>query len=162
MRVFLIRHGKAKPDSPTGLDDDRALRPRGHRQAAYLAGFLAARTDRPGLIVVSGLVRAVQTAEPIAAAVGCPTETDRTLGRFFDPEPPADAVRRHARLPSLAIVGHNEQLSMALSDWTGGAERLGTGEMAVLEIKPAAAKARDTLLTAELCARIRLSESDAL
>lgn len=161
MRVFLIRHGKAKPDSPTGLDDDRALRPRGHRQTSYLAGFLAARPDRPAMVVVSGLVRAVQTAEPILAAVGCPSETDRALGRFFDPDPPADAVRRHARLPSIAIIGHNEQLSLALSDWTGGAERLSTGEMAVLEIERGNAASASALLSAELCARIRLSEEDA-
>lgn len=151
MRLWLIRHGKAERESHTGRDEDRPLRERGRRQAAFLAGYLAARPDRPALIISSGLVRAEETAEPLVGVLDAPHEIDPALGRFFDATVPASLADRHAHLPALALVGHNEQLSLALAEWIPGAERLRTGEMALLELRAAPSPA--------LLERVRLPDA---
>ncbi|MEL7472946.1 MAG: histidine phosphatase family protein [Planctomycetota bacterium] len=154
MLVYLIRHGKAKPDSPTGRDADRPLRKLGRRQAEHLAAWLEAHPTPPTTLVSSGLVRAEQTAQAILETLECTHEHDERLGDFFADDTPERLARRHAHEPALAIVGHNEHLSMSLSNWIGGAERLRTGEMAVLSIDDPDADVLDVTLLE----RVRLDE----
>ena len=67
MRVTLIRHAEAGDDAPR--DESRALTVRGRSDARRLGRALARRGVRFTLIVTSPLVRAVQTAEIVAAAI---------------------------------------------------------------------------------------------
>jgi 2,3-bisphosphoglycerate-dependent phosphoglycerate mutase len=68
-RVLLLRHAEsADPTVFHGAESDVELSARGHRQAAAVAPVLAAR--RPVAVISSAMRRAVQTAEPIAAACG--------------------------------------------------------------------------------------------
>lgn len=67
MRVTLIRHAEAGADAPR--DESRALTVRGRSDARRLGRALARRGVRFTLMVTSPLVRAVQTAEIVAAAV---------------------------------------------------------------------------------------------
>jgi phosphohistidine phosphatase len=67
VRVTLIRHAEAGDDAPR--DESRALTVRGRSDARRLGRALARRGVRFTLIVTSPLVRAVQTAEIVAAAV---------------------------------------------------------------------------------------------
>ena len=78
MRVTLIRHAEAGDDAPR--DESRALTVRGRADARRLGRALARRGVRFTLIVTSPLVRAVQTAEIVAAAdrataAACPRPT---------------------------------------------------------------------------------------
>lgn len=69
MQLILIRHGE--PDLSDGPSDP-PLSSRGHHQAAQTAARLADESiDR---IVSSPLLRARQTAEPLAAALGLPID----------------------------------------------------------------------------------------
>ena len=68
MRVTLIRHAEAGDDAPR--DESRALTARGRADARRVGRALARRGVRFSLMVTSPLVRAVQTAEIVAAAVG--------------------------------------------------------------------------------------------
>lgn len=68
MRVTLIRHAEAGDDAPR--DESRALTVRGRADARRLGRALARRGVRFTLLVTSPLVRAVQTAEIVAAATG--------------------------------------------------------------------------------------------
>ena len=79
MVLYVIRHGKAHPDSPTGRDRDRALKPKGHRQADFLGALLRDRDDRPSLVVTSTFRRAYETAERINAAIGAEFVSDTRL-----------------------------------------------------------------------------------
>jgi len=77
--LLLVRHGEAESNaqlrfggwSPVPLTD------KGRRQAEAAAKAIAARA--PTAIVTSDIVRARQTAEPIAAACGLPLELDERL-----------------------------------------------------------------------------------
>ena len=67
MRVTLIRHAEAGDDAPK--DESRALTVKGRADARRLGRALDGRGVRFSLVVASPLVRAVQTAEIVAAAV---------------------------------------------------------------------------------------------
>jgi len=68
VRVTLIRHAEAGDDAPR--DESRSLTIRGRADTRRLGRVLARRGVRFTLVVTSPLVRAVQTAEIVAAAVG--------------------------------------------------------------------------------------------
>src|SRR5579871_6042564 len=68
MRVTLIRHAEAGDDAPR--DEDRSLTARGREDARRLGQALARRGVEFSLMVTSPLVRAVQTAEIVAAEIG--------------------------------------------------------------------------------------------
>lgn len=67
MRVTLIRHAEAGDDAPR--DEARALTSRGRGDARRMGRALARRGIELDLLVTSPLVRAIQTAEIVAAAV---------------------------------------------------------------------------------------------
>jgi phosphohistidine phosphatase len=68
VRVTLIRHGEAGDDAPR--DEARSLTLRGRASVTRVGRALRRRGGDFTLIVSSPLVRAVQTAEIVAAAVG--------------------------------------------------------------------------------------------
>ena len=68
MRVTLIRHGEAGDDAPR--DELRSLTLRGRASVARVGRALRRRGGDFNLIVSSPYVRALQTAEIIAASVG--------------------------------------------------------------------------------------------
>jgi phosphohistidine phosphatase len=111
VRVTLIRHAEAGDDAPR--DESRSLTVRGRADARRLGRVLARRGVRFSLIVTSPLVRAVQTAEIVAAA------TDYR-GRMpamdlLAPEAPARDVAAFlgevADERSVALVAHEPILS---------------------------------------------------
>jgi phosphohistidine phosphatase len=113
MRVTLIRHAEAGDDAPR--DEARALTSRGRSDARRLGRALARRGVRFTAIVTSPLVRAVQTAEIVAAATayrGRMTATD-----LLQPEAAArEVVAFLAKLAardekSVALVAHEPILS---------------------------------------------------
>lgn len=69
MKLLLVRHAHAVDLGFDGIDRDfdRYLSPKGLKQASALANALKARGIVPSSVVTSPLVRAKQTAEPIAA-----------------------------------------------------------------------------------------------
>src|SRR5438094_761470 len=64
-RLILLRHAKAENDAPSGDDFDRPLAPRGRREAAAMAGQLAALGIRPDLALVSPSLRTRETWEAV-------------------------------------------------------------------------------------------------
>jgi len=111
VRVTLIRHAEAGDDAPR--DESRALTARGRADARRLGRALARRGVRFTAIVTSPLVRAVQTAEIVAAATefrGRMPATDVLV-----PEASAsDVVALLAKIAdekSVALVAHEPILS---------------------------------------------------
>lgn len=72
MDLILVRH--ARPEHIVGADGpaDPALTRLGHRQAAAMAGWLAA--ERVDALYTSPMLRARQTAEPLARTFGLEAE----------------------------------------------------------------------------------------
>lgn len=145
--LWIIRHGKAHRESPTGLDADRTLQERGERQAAYLADVIAASAHRPAQVLSSPFARAHATAEPIARALNLSLAFAAELQAERPLQPVVNLIVRH-EARSLAIVGHNYQLSDLISLLTQGAGRreleLRTGQAALVrferDVAPGAAE----------------------
>jgi broad specificity phosphatase PhoE len=100
--VFLVRHAKAaKRANWDGPDRDRPLVRRGKAQAERLALVLA--PERPVLLAASPWLRCVETAEPLAAAVGIEVRRDARLG--YDGPDLEGWMREMAAEPGEAVVG---------------------------------------------------------
>lgn len=154
MRLWIVRHGKAHPQS-SDLDDwARPLVARGQRQAAHLARLIAQRRDRPQRIVSSPVTRAAQTARLIHRELEVPL----TWAVELETERPAsaavDLIAAQVGVQRLMIVGHNFQLSDLLGVLVGGnsgndrpdLSELRTGEAALVEITPERPVGSGTLL----------------
>src|SRR5919201_3675847 len=87
MRVFLVRHAKAASGHP---DELRPLTDDGREAARQLGRRLAA--ERPEAVVSSPLLRARETAEPIARAAGVEATVDDRLGPGATVETLRDAL----------------------------------------------------------------------
>ncbi|MBA4063786.1 MAG: fructose-2,6-bisphosphatase [Isosphaera sp.] len=95
--IWLARHAEtAAPTRFHGAESDVDLGEHGRRQAAAAAGWFAAL--RPTAVVSSGMIRARDTAAPIAAACGVPHRIEpllheRRVGPLAAmPRPEADRV----------------------------------------------------------------------
>ncbi len=80
--LLLARHGQATWGPDHRWDSSDPLTELGQRQAEELAAYLAGRGDPPDRIVASPAVRARQTAEACAAALGLTVEADDRLLEF--------------------------------------------------------------------------------
>jgi phosphohistidine phosphatase len=111
MDLILWRHAEAVV-ALTGQDDlERALTPKGERQAARMAEWLNQRLAESTRILVSPAVRTQQTAQ----ALGRPFRTVPALA----PQAGVDDVLQAARWPSanepVLIVGHQPVLGRVVS-----------------------------------------------
>ena len=135
MRVTLIRHAEAGDDAPR--DESRALTVRGRADARRLGRALARRGVRFTLIVTSPLVRAVQTAEIVAAATGY--RGRMPANDVLEPEAAAaDVVAVLATLAdekSVALVAHEPILSAVAAALTGKARHPGLRKAEALRIR---------------------------
>src|SRR2546423_11013207 len=86
MRLLLVRHTDALPGEP---DELRPLSADGRAAARELGQRLADEGIRPGAILTSPLLRARETGEALAAALGCESDPSEALA----PGTTADAGR---------------------------------------------------------------------
>jgi phosphohistidine phosphatase len=68
VKLYVMRHGPAEDHSASGTDEDRALTPAGRDRVRSVAKTLNQLDEAPLGVVSSPLVRALQTAEIVAAA----------------------------------------------------------------------------------------------
>lgn len=117
MQVILVRHADAAPETLTQRDPHRHLTPEGRAQARALGRRLA-RAGWPVVRVLSSpLVRAVQTAELVAAALS----EERTVevlvclapdGNYHEVEAALRTCERTvAGEGAVILVGHEPSLS---------------------------------------------------
>lgn len=105
MRIGLFRHGVAEDSART--DFDRRLTPAGEAEVARMAELIERAGYRPGCIVHSPLVRAVQTAAILHQRFpDVPIQESDELAR-----PNLDAILRAcAALDDPLLVGHETTL----------------------------------------------------
>ena len=147
MALLVVRHAKAAPRSPTGLDFDRPLAPRGHRQARFLSRRLSEAALCPRRVIASPAVRTVQTAREIASALSLEVETMSALWL----ESPVSAAleiaieaARDRPEESVAIVSHAPLVGGVIGSLVSGPAWVEpvvrTGECFVLELAGDAAE----------------------
>jgi len=119
VEVYLLRHADAgNPDKWTGDDADRPLSPKGRRQAERLGRFLARNGFKPNAILTSPKVRAHQTAELVAAALGTRVETDHRLGMAVDIDLLSKIVAESGG-QRVVLVGHDPDMSDLAAELMG-------------------------------------------
>jgi phosphohistidine phosphatase len=110
-RLILFRHAKAESEAASGDDFDRALAPRGQREAKAMGAQLAALGFRPDLVLVSPALRTRETWELAKAAL--PHAEVRLEPALYNAE--AGAIRRLAERAgegrgTVVVVAHNPGL----------------------------------------------------
>lgn len=140
MKLYFVRHATAS--SKAAWSEDDGLRPltRAGRQrfSAAASSLIEAGALHPDLIVTSPLVRAEQTAELLAEALGrsVPIVEDARLGHEFDLPSLEAILAENPEVRSIAIVGHNPSFADVLSDVIGEAEiEVRKGSVALVELE---------------------------
>lgn len=108
MDLILWRHAEAEPEREGLADLDRALTPKGERQAQRMAEWLNRRLAHSTRVLASPAVRCQQTA----AALGRSFKTVATIA----PDASIEAVLKAARWPDASepvlVVGHQPTLGL--------------------------------------------------
>jgi phosphohistidine phosphatase len=135
VRLHLLRHADAgDPLAWHGPDADRPLSDKGRRQAERLGRLLAGMGFETDALVSSPKIRAVQTAEGVAEALGIEVRIDDRLSGGLD----ADAVvalgadAGGPRRP--VLVGHDPDFSWLLSALVGAEIGMKKGAMARVDV----------------------------
>lgn len=121
MQLYLVRHAEAVERGEGLTDELRHLTRRGRKQAAKQARRLKKGKVRPGLIITSPLVRAVQTAELLAVDLGKETvvTAEACLSAGADAAAVVALLRGAANKMSIMLVGHEPQLSALAAQLLG-------------------------------------------
>jgi phosphohistidine phosphatase len=127
VRVILVRHAKAEPGHP---DDLRPLTPAGRERALALAAELAEL--EPDAVVSSPLLRARETAAPIAEAAGVELLVDERLAPGASAEDVRAAVA--GRGDAVVVVGHQPDCSEIVLELTGREVSFKTGATHEVEL----------------------------
>ena len=120
MIVYLLRHGDAEPASEAVAEFDRKLTDKGVKQSKRVGKALARLELRPNAIITSPLVRARQTAELVADALGLEVAEDERLecgARWQDLQ---QVVEDRAPGEAVMFVGHEPDFSEIVRVLTGG------------------------------------------
>jgi phosphohistidine phosphatase len=130
MRLYLVRHAEAAPGEP---DELRSLTQEGREQARALGQRLRDDDAEPAVILTSPLLRARETGDELARALGVESEPDERLA----PGANLDGVRAavEGRGDQVVAVGHQPDCGQIAAALTGGPEpRFPAGGLVVLEL----------------------------
>jgi phosphohistidine phosphatase len=123
VQLYLLRHADAgDPEAWTGADEERPLSDKGRRQSERLAAFLAGLRFRPDLIATSPKLRARETADIVAAALGLPVVSDDLLAGSVDYREVDAILEAHGRPAKAVLVGHDPDFSELLSGLVGAGD----------------------------------------
>ena len=127
MRLILVRHAEAGPGQP---DAERSLTAGGREAARALAARLA--EESPDAVLSSPLLRARETAAPIAEAAGVALETDERLAPGASADDLRDVVA--GRGETVVVVAHQPDLSEIVLALTGREIRFPAGGTCEVEL----------------------------
>jgi len=123
MMLYIVRHGiavdRTDPNSPP--DPERPLTARGIKKTRLAALGLVKLGIQPESFITSPLVRAVQTAEIFAEALGFAPSKIRTSEHLKPAADPAEFLKELSRLKAKEAIcfGHAPQLDTMISQLAG-------------------------------------------
>lgn len=120
MEIYIVRHGIAidREDPKCPPDPERYLTEEGIEKTKRVAAAVAAFNAAPDLLLSSPYVRAIQTAEIFAGALGYPKQKIRRTDLLLPGAEPTLFFRELAKdkqTSTLYIFGHAPQLDDLLS-----------------------------------------------
>src|ERR1700733_14466329 len=119
MILYLVRHGIAvdRTDPKSPPDPERPLTARGIQKTRSAALGLRAVGAKPDALITSPYVRAAQTAEIFAEALGIPVEKIRTTDELKSSANPVDFLKELQRLKAKEVIcfGHAPHLDSLIS-----------------------------------------------
>ena len=121
MEIWVLRHAKAEEGGPATPDEERALTPGARERMRSAARAIAHLEPKFDAILTSPLVRARQTAEPVARALSLENaliETD-ALSPGADPKEILREIEKR-RLDRVLVVGHMPHLGRLLGNLLTG------------------------------------------
>jgi phosphohistidine phosphatase len=134
MQLYLMRHGHAE-DAGAGMDDhDRRLTENGKARIAAAGRVLKQLSVRPDTIFSSPRVRALQTAEIVAEALGIPVQIREEVNFGFSV---AGIQTLTSDLPhdaSAMFVGHDPSMSMVVGQLSGAEVSMKKGGLARIDL----------------------------
>jgi phosphohistidine phosphatase len=114
LRLVIVRHAKAEPESITGGDHARPLAPRGREDARRLGAWLAQRGAFPALVLCSDAARTRATWAGVrdgmaAVRPDAPAPALREMRALYHapPEEIARVLASAGTADPVMIVGHN-------------------------------------------------------
>lgn len=105
--LILMRHAKSAWNIPGQEDFDRALNGRGHKSAAAIGAWLAAKGHLPDLVLVSGARRTVETWERMAPYMPETAEMESALALYLASADTLLNVLKNQTARSVMLIGHN-------------------------------------------------------
>ena len=124
MIVYIIRHGiaVARDDPKATSEAERPLTADGVRKTRSTALGLRRLGAKPDVIITSPYVRAAQTAEIFAEALGVSPAKIRVSEAFKATGNPAEALKEIQRIRAreVACFGHAPHLDQMIAQLTGG------------------------------------------
>jgi phosphohistidine phosphatase SixA len=127
VRLFVVRHAEAAPGDPDAM---RPLTPAG-RGVARSVGEQLAR-EKPDAVLCSPLLRARETAAPIARAAGVELEPDERLAPGTTAAHVREAVE--GRGGTVVVVGHQPDCSEIVLELSGREVKFEPGAVVEVEL----------------------------
>jgi phosphohistidine phosphatase len=124
MILYLVRHGIAvdRTDPKSPPEPERPLTAKGVQKTRAAALGLKEMGVKPDVLVTSPYVRAAQTAEIFAEALGFPTAKIRVTDALKPAANPADIIKEisHLKAKEVACFGHAPHLDQLIAQLVGG------------------------------------------
>ncbi|MDX1679923.1 MAG: histidine phosphatase family protein [Akkermansiaceae bacterium] len=139
MKLIIMRHGTAEDFHADG-DRSRELTSKGYEQSRRQARRLAGLGLLPSLVLSSPLMRCRQTAETFCAEAGISGPMIQSwLACGMSPETALEELGAYSEFETLAVVGHEPDLSSLVAWITGsegGSVRMKKATIAVVALSP--------------------------
>jgi phosphohistidine phosphatase len=123
MILYLVRHGIAvdRTDPKSPPEAERPLTAKGVQKTRSAALGLKELGVKPDALLTSPYVRAAQTAEIFAEALGCPPQKIRASEALKPAGNPADIIREITQLKAKEVIcfGHAPHLDQMIAQLSG-------------------------------------------
>ncbi len=129
MNIYLVRHGEAVSAQ---LDPERPLTRVGREEVERVAQMAAAKNVQVSAILHSGILRAKQTAEILAAYLQLTGKVQQLSGLLPQDDPAIAKAELEAAEKPILLVGHLPHFSRLVTLLVSG-----TAEAEVMEFAPA-------------------------
>ena len=132
-QIWLLRHGDAEAGD-AGADAERRLTAEGEHQARVAGKALAALGVEFAAVLASPRVRARDSAQLAAEALGVEPAVHEPLSGDFGAQGAVDLLGGHGDDARVLLVGHEPDFGQVIHDLTGARTHLEKGGVAAVRV----------------------------